>query len=245
MNDWKKNLYDSYVSSGQAAGCRERASQHLLRNYPYFRQIIKKHLPESKDVIIADIACGHGALLFCLRESGYCNVSGVDVSHEQVELAHQFGVGVAVCGDMGGFLKDKAGAFDVVFLMDILEHLERSELFELLDLVNRALKKNGRVVIHVPNAEGLYGMRIRYGDLTHENCFTPKSIRQALRSTGFTEVQCFEDKPIIHGLKSLIRRMFWDVMTIFPRLLLIAETGQPGTILSQNFLVVAHKADEP
>ena len=88
-------------------------------------------------------------------------------------------------------------------------------------------------------------MRIRYGDLTHENCFTPKSIRQALRSSGFTEVQCFEDKPIIHGLKSLIRRMFWDVMTIFPRLLLIAETGQPGTILSQNFLVVAHKADEP
>ena len=243
MHNWKNKLYDSYVSSGQAAGCREHVSQHLLHKYPYFRKVIKKHLPDNKDVIIADIACGHGALLYCLRECGYCNVSGVDVSQEQIELAHELGVGVAVCGDMSGFLKDNEKAFDVVFLMDILEHLERSELFETLELVNRSLKKDGRVVIHVPNAEGLYGMRIRYGDLTHENCFTPKSMRQALSCSGFTDVLVFEDKPVIHGLKSFIRRLIWDVMTVFPRLLLIAETGQPGVILSQNFLIVAHKND--
>jgi 2-polyprenyl-3-methyl-5-hydroxy-6-metoxy-1,4-benzoquinol methylase len=245
MNSWKEKLYESYVSSGQAAARRGQSSRHLLNNYPYFRQIIKKHLPASKDLVIADIACGHGALLFCLSECGYCNVSGVDVSSEQVELARQLGVGVAVCGDMGEFLKDKENAFDVVFLMDILEHLDRCELFNLLDLVRRSLKKNGRVVIHVPNAEGLFGMRIRYGDLTHENCFTPKSMRQALCCAGFTEVQCFEDKPIIHGSKSFLRRILWDVMTAFSRLLLIAETGQCGAILSQNFLVTAHKSEGP
>jgi 2-polyprenyl-3-methyl-5-hydroxy-6-metoxy-1,4-benzoquinol methylase len=244
MNNWKQKLYNGYVSSGQAAWSSDRSSQFLVRNYPFFRQIIKKHLPESKEVVIADIACGHGALLFCLTQSGYHNVNGVDVSKEQIDLAHKLGVSGASCGEMSDFLRDKVAAFDVVFLMDILEHLERSELFEMLHLVNRALKRNGRVIIHVPNAEGLYGMRIRYGDLTHENCFTPKSISQALSISGFTKVQCFEDKPIIHGFKSFIRRVLWDTMTVFPRLLLAAETGQLGTILSQNFMVVSHKADD-
>ena len=97
----------------------------------------------SKDVAIADVACGHGALLRCLRESGYRNLRGVDVSTEQVALAHKQGVVEAQCGEMSGFLLDKTGAFEVVFLMDILEHLERGELLELLGLVNRSLNNAG------------------------------------------------------------------------------------------------------
>ena len=241
MNDWKKKLYEKYVSSGQAGGSLNRGAKLSTHDHPYFMRLIRTHLAEDKTVAIADIACGHGALLHCLRESGYGNISGVDVSAEQVALAHQSGVAEAVCGDMGGFLKDKAGAFDVVFLMDILEHLERGELFELLGLVNSSLKNGGRLIIHVPNGEGLFGMRIRYGDLTHENCFTPQSMRQALVSSGFEDVTCFEDKPVVHGLKSFFRRLLWDVLTILPRLLLAAETGQKRFVLSQNMLVVARK----
>ena len=241
MNDWKNHLYENYVSSGQAGGSLDRGSRISSHDYPYFQRIINKHLPFNKDVAIADIACGHGALLHCLRESGYRNISGVDVSLEQVELAHQFGVVEAVCGDMGGFLRDKAGAFDVIFLMDILEHLERAELFELLGLVSLSLKEGGLVVIHVPNGAGLHGMRIRYGDLTHENCFTPQSIQQALGSSGFVEIRSHEDKPVVHGLKSFMRSVLWRILTIPHRLLLLAETGQAGHILSQNMLVAARK----
>jgi hypothetical protein len=97
------------------------------------------------------------------------------------------------------------------------------------------------VVIHVPNAEGIFGMRIRYGDLTHENCFTPQSINQALMACGFDGMACFEDKPIVHGLKSFIRFVLWEVLSLPYRLLLIAETGNTKMILSQNMLVVAKK----
>lgn len=242
MKNWKDHLYENYVSSGQAGGRHYGESSISAHDFPYFQRIINQHLPANKNVAIADIACGHGALLHCLREAGYTNISGVDVSLEQVNLAHQFGVREAVCGDMGGFLKDKTGKIDVVFLMDILEHLERGELFELLGLVNLSLKDGGLVVIHVPNGEGLFGMRIRYGDLTHENCFTPKSIQQALGSTGFKDVESHEDTPVIHGLKSLIRYALWNILTIPFRLLLLAETGQAGHVLSQNMLVIAKKA---
>jgi 2-polyprenyl-3-methyl-5-hydroxy-6-metoxy-1,4-benzoquinol methylase len=140
---------------------------------------------------------------------------------------------------MGSFLKEQNKAFDVVFLMDILEHLEKGELLALLDQVYVSLRNDGIIIIHVPNAEGLFGMRIRYGDLTHENCFTSRSIEQALNACGFHHVKCFEDKPVIHGAKSLIRRILWELLTATSRLLLTAETGFTHHILSQNMLVVA------
>jgi hypothetical protein len=46
---------------------------------------------------------------------------------------------------------------------------------------------------------------------------------------------------VVHGLKSFFRRLLWDVLTILPRLLLTAETGQRRSVLSQNMLVVARK----
>jgi cyclopropane fatty-acyl-phospholipid synthase-like methyltransferase len=56
--------------------------------------------------------------------------------------------------------------------MDVIEHLTRQELFDLLDSVYRVLAPGGVCLVHVPNAEGLYGMRIRYGDFTHELAFS-------------------------------------------------------------------------
>ena len=241
MNDWKNQLFDSYVSSGQATGDFHQRPKLSPKNFPYFQRLIKQRLPDNIDAAIVDIACGYGALLYCLRESGYRNIKGIDVSSEQVELAHNLGAQEAKCGDMFGFLKENANSFDVVFLMDILEHLEREELFKLLRLVNISLKNEGLVIVHVPNGAGLFGMRIRYGDLTHENCFTAKSIRQTMGGSGFCEIRCFEDKPIIHGISSFLRFVLWNILIIPHKLLLIAETGQTD-ILSQNILVVARKA---
>ncbi len=45
----------------------------------------------------------------------------------------------------------------------------------------------------------------------------------------------------MHNLKSLVRRIIWDVFTLVPRLLLTAETGETRFVLSQNMLIVADK----
>jgi hypothetical protein len=59
--------------------------------------------------------------------------------------------------------------------MDILEHLENDELFGVLDQTFRVLAKGGICLAHVPNGEGLYGMRVRFGDLSHARAFPPGS----------------------------------------------------------------------
>jgi SAM-dependent methyltransferase len=243
----KTRLYEGYVSSGQAL----RPDRHDTAPRPervfgprahHIRSVIARYLPPDRSARIVDLACGAGAYLYYLRASGYTNVSGVDVSPEQIDLARRLGVSGARCRDLLIELGETdSGSVDAVLMIDILEHLGNDELFEVLDEVRRVLKQGGLCVAHVPNAEGLYGMRVRYSDLTHERAFAPKSARQLFLTIGFKDVECFEERPVVHGLKSLARRILWTAGTMGPRLLLAAETAGRGFILSQNMIVVAHR----
>lgn len=207
------------------------------------RQIISKHIATTgKQARILDLGCGHGAFMHSLRESGYQNVLGVDVSEEQIALARSLGIPGVVQSDLTTFLRNRESASaDVILMMDILEHLTREEELSALDEVFRVLTPKGRCILHVPNAEGLWGMRIRYGDMTHEQCFTRSSVRQLLRTVGFQTVRCYEEKPIPHGTVSMVRRTIWELGTIWARILLASETGSIDAILSQNLLAGADK----
>ena len=209
--------------------------------YLYYKQIIRNYLPFEKDIAVVDLACGHGTLILCLKNMGYQHIKGVDLSAEQIELAHSLGIHEVERHDMYDFLAEKTAAFDVVFLMDILEHLRKEDLLSFLDQVHSSLREKGCVIIHVPNATGIFGMRMRYGDLTHETCFTGQSIAQALTACRFRNIESFEERPIIHGVKSCIRYVLWCFLTSWWRLLLTIETGETKHLLSQNMLVVAKK----
>ena len=80
---------------------------------------------------------------------------------------------------------------------------------------------------------------VRYGDLTHHLAFTPSSVRQMLQTTGFAQIEVHEDAPVPHGLKSAARRVVWECLTSWHRLLYLAETGSPRCVLTQNLLFTA------
>lgn len=239
---WKKRLYDSYVSSGQAGTFTMSAEQTFRPRKAYIERLISTYFPGNRDAAILDLGCGHGTFLYFLARAGYMRAVGVDTSSEQIGKAHEFGITTAQCEPAFEYIRSlRSESLDMVLLFDILEHLEKQELFDLLDEVHRVLRPGSMCLIHVPNGEGLFGMRIRCGDMTHIQAFTPNSARQMLMATGFSEVGCFEERPVVHGLTSLIRRALWDVGTLPARLLLAAETGATRAILSENLLVKAVK----
>jgi 2-polyprenyl-3-methyl-5-hydroxy-6-metoxy-1,4-benzoquinol methylase len=242
---WRDRLYDAYVSSGQAVGQNQltKAPEDFLRpREHYIRQLISRHLPQNRQARILDLGCGHGAFLYFLARAGYTDIAGVDTCVQQIEVAHRLGVPQVEVGDVLEYVKCcEDGSRDVVLLMDVIEHLTRPELFELLDAVHRVLAPDGVCLVHVPNAEGIHGMRIRYGDFTHESAFTAKSAHQIFSTIGFRTVQAYEDKPVMHGVKSIVRHILWEGLTLSDRLLLFAETGTRGAILSQNLLIRAVK----
>ena len=100
----KNRLYNSYVSTGQAAIDIAQKPSLKIEDYPNYRKIIKEHLPSNKYISIIDLACRHGVLVYCLIQSGYQNVRGVDISPEQVKLANYLGIREIECLEMSAFL---------------------------------------------------------------------------------------------------------------------------------------------
>ncbi len=235
MKTWRKELYKSYSTN--------KLEQNIGKNdCSFFMYRILPFLPEDKKTSIIDLAAGHGDLIQCLNKVGFENTKGVDISKEEIEIAQQNGVRNILQGDIFNFMENTQEKFDVIFMMDILEHFTRKEFFKVLRLVFKTLNKNGILIAQVPNATGLFGMRIRYGDITHETCFTHNSIIQSLTLVKFNKIKTIELSPIKTGIKGILRNLFWHVLILPLRLILILETGIKRHILSQNMLIVAKKS---
>jgi 2-polyprenyl-3-methyl-5-hydroxy-6-metoxy-1,4-benzoquinol methylase len=234
--NWKGDLYEKYVSDGQGGHSSfEPFNSHL----PYFKKAIFKHIPKDKNSKIIDLGCGIGAYIHFLKTEGYFNVVGVDVSPEQVSLAKQNGLKEVIQSDLGGYVNGLLDeSVDVFILKDVIEHFSKAELFELFYSIFIKIRVGGKVIIHTPNSDGIFGSKILYSDLTHETSFTKMSLSQFGRHMGFSQIVCFEDKPIVHGVKSFTRRIIWEILTIPFRLLLLSENGSYKGILSQNILTI-------
>jgi SAM-dependent methyltransferase len=240
---WKNRLYNSYVSSGQAPVATSLGPEFAFQSRaPYINSIIKRYVPRNNNLSIVDIGCGHGAFVYFLNCAGYQNVVGIDGSAEQVAAAQQLGIDGVRHQHLDDYIaKADPCSADVLLLIDVLEHLTREELFSALDGLFRILRPGGTCIIHVPNAGGIFGMNVRYGDFTHEQAFTSRSAGQVLSTIGFHNVRCFEDRPTVHGLTSLARRFLWEAGTLAFRLLYAAESGGFSIILSQNMVICCNK----
>jgi SAM-dependent methyltransferase len=241
MEAWKSFLYDRYVSSEQA-GAGVDLQSPFRSQAVYVRHLIKKYIPTNKDLSILDLGCGHGTYLYFLQEGGYRQIKGVDFSGEQVALAHRLGLYTVEQGNIFTYASQLPNeSVDIILLFDVLEHLTRQELVDFLPEVARVLRPRGLLIAHVPNGEGIFGMRIRYGDMTHEGCFTFSSARQLLRAVGFSQVRCMEDPPAPVGLKGILRWLSWQLLVLPFRLMLFIETGARHALLSQNMIFIGEK----
>ena len=240
---YRTRIYDHYVEA-RGVSLAPLTLAGLSPRAPYLRRLVREHFPADKNAAVLDLGCGHGALLHFARETGYTDLRGVDGSPQQVAAARRLGIEGVVEGDLRDTLASQTDAsLDVVVAFDVIEHFTRDELLPFVDQVHRVLKPGGRWIIHVPNGESPFFGTIRFGDLTHELAFTRTSLAQLLLSSGFAEVRCFEDAPVVHGAKSALRWLLWKGFRGVLRLYIAAETGDSSNshIFSQNLLAVAIK----
>jgi SAM-dependent methyltransferase len=236
----RTQLYDAYVTSGQAA---DAAGDFAARG-PYLRRLVADHFPRDPLARIVDLGCGNGALLHFCRAAGYGDLEGVDASAEQVAAARERGVDCVVQGDVFAYLRSaRDETYDVVVAFDVLEHFTRSEAIDFLREIKRATKPGGRVIVHVPNGESPFVGAVLHGDFTHELAFTRKSLAQLSATLGFAGIACYEDRPIPHGLKSGVRAILWRCVRLAFRLATAIETGDggAGAVYSRNILAVIER----
>jgi 2-polyprenyl-3-methyl-5-hydroxy-6-metoxy-1,4-benzoquinol methylase len=165
---------------------------------------------------VVDVGCGRGEIIIHLANSGAL-AWGVDYSRTAVNIAQRT-ISETLTDDarhLAGVqqssataLPFSAGCIDLVYMLDIVEHLNAFELTSALQEVFRVLKPGGCLVIHtMPNLwyyhhgyalyrwfQGLRGRTLpddphmRWKSIhmqTHVNEQTPLSLYRVVKSCGF------------------------------------------------------------
>lgn len=244
MGDFKQDFYNKYVTTHIA----ERKGTPTLEEFRTRSKMYNAHfgqfLPSDKKSHILDIGCGNGSIVWWLQQLGYSDASGIDISSEQIQLGKLLGVNNLVQGNLSEYLRNKLKDLNIIIARDVIEHLNRQDVVEMLDQCYNALQSGGKLLLQVPNGESPFFGRIRYGDFTHETAFSQSSLQQLLKMTGFNKVECHSSGPVLCGLRSIPRLAIWKVCEAFYRIALYAELGRAKTsrIVTQNIIAVASKA---
>jgi SAM-dependent methyltransferase len=241
---YRERVYKHY-SSARVESLVPKTVEEFKPREPFFNKIIKNNFPLDKNINILELGCGHGIFQYFINKAGYKNSKGIDGSIQQVEGAKKLGIKNIILGDMIAYIKVLDSSFlDMIIAIDIFEHFTKEEFTDLVDELHRILKKDGLIICHQPNSEGPFGNFMRDWDYTHELSFTRQSLAQIFLASEFNSIKTFEDKPIIHGVKSFFRFVLWEylIRNIFVAIRTI-ESGRcdKEAIFTQNFLAVIKK----
>ncbi len=186
-------------------------------------------VPNSASKSALDLGCGTGPMIYLLASRGVQRIVGVDLCREELDIVHSHVASAELHhADVLTYLKSAPDeTFDFICAMNLLEHLPNDVLFGTLKECRRALKAGGSLVAMVPNAQSPFGGMTRYWDMTHQNAFTPASIRQLATVSGFAtgDVEFRDCGPRPHGLKSTVRYVLWQGIRAFVAGWLMIETA--------------------
>lgn len=237
----KAGLYDRYTSTSVLTPDTDPESA-LNWSEGYFKTHYADLLPTDKDAKILEVGCGYGRYLHTLAGMGYSDCYGIDLSTEQIAYAKEkLHLNNVEQGDALAWLSERAGSYDCILALDILEHLPTDDLLAMGEYIRAALKPGGVAIFQVPNAMSPMNPVI-YGDLTHVRAFTPQSMRQLMLHVDLQPVAYNEIPPYVRGFKSALQRMVWSgLVRPLLRVFVTAMHGRVmgGGIYSSNFIAVA------
>jgi 2-polyprenyl-3-methyl-5-hydroxy-6-metoxy-1,4-benzoquinol methylase len=242
LTDFRTELYERYVSTFKAADAAavDVDSEAAVAGFVEWCEgrygPILEELP--RDAPILELGCGQGDMLSFLRQAGFSDVRGIDLSAEQVAIARRRGLDAEVA-DVFEFLADESARerYRVIVAVDILEHFSKDELMRLVPAIRDALEPGGWLLAQTPNGEGLFPSQVIYGDLTHLTIFTPGSLRQLLRLFGFEEFRFYETGPVARGVTGRLRALAWRCIKAALNLVRMIEAGKTQSIWTETLIL--------
>ena len=180
--------YDDVLQKGLDSGKGLQANWHNKKFISVYELIKnrKKHL---------DFGCGPGTFI-----GNYSKIKsvGVDISKVQIDFADK------KYGDKFKFynsIEHEKGFneqnFDVITMIELVEHLTDSEILKLLDDLYNLLEKDGILVLTTPNFRSTYALieiavnifgKVSYKD-QHINKFSKVRLGELLNQSKFKEVK--------------------------------------------------------
>jgi len=131
---------------------------------------------------LLDIGSGKGNHLIGFYRCGY-EAFGLDKRKECVEVLNDFDI--RECDIETDVFPYEDNFFSWIFSKSVLEHVSNTDNFMNESL--RVLKPGGKVVFMCPAWESQY--KLYWDDYTHVKPYTRKSLQNAMRMAGFSDVE--------------------------------------------------------
>ena len=158
-----------------------------------------KEIGIDKTDKILDIGCSGGPLINLLKENGFTNTYGIDISADAINLCKKRGINnVTVMDGTKTLYKDEE--FDTIIASDILEHIKNDD--SALSEWYRLLKPNGKLILFVPAFDFLWSDHDEINN--HFRRYNKSSLIKKLKESQF----------------KLHRISYWNFTLFFPTYLL-------------------------
>lgn len=186
-----EDLAEAYAGLEHAAYYREIGEQNRKKHRAAAAAVAS--LAPGLHARILDIGCGNGDFLAELVSAGYRDVAGHEIPGAEAAVPD----GAALYRDFH-YESVPSGAFDVVTLLDVAEHVQDPR--HLFRQCHRILRPGGAVYFHTPVVTALdRGMRFLSGPLGrawqrsrtsvfHLQNYTRTSLELVLREAGFRDI---------------------------------------------------------
>lgn len=134
--------------------------------------LLKRYAPDKADLNIVDVGCGCGYTIYEFSKY-YKNIIGVEFGKEAVKFCEKRGIEV-IQGEFPSGVDLKDESFDVVLILDVLEHVHDDKGF--LEKGAAILKPGGIIIVTVPAYPFLWTHRDEYHE--HVRRYTKKGFRK-------------------------------------------------------------------
>lgn len=157
---------------------------------------------------ILEIGCGSGNLLLALRERGFINAVGLERDRALTEHGKTV-LGVEIhTGTWPDDLSMFHETFDVIVILDVIEHLPREQLETALEIARRKLRPGGRLILRGPNAQCPWALPMLFSDLDHKLLLVPRTLEFLLKEAGFNgPISIKETRP-----SSFLKRILFSLL---------------------------------
>ncbi|PIY69227.1 hypothetical protein COY90_01705 [Candidatus Roizmanbacteria bacterium CG_4_10_14_0_8_um_filter_39_9] len=232
--------YLSQLSEGANKLTFVRKQEYIHFN---FGQIINNRL-KQKNCTILEIGPGLGEFVAYCNERGASSIDIIDSEKTVLDfVSAKYNIRNPILSKDVDSIESKLGNYNIIVMTQVLEHIPKKNHLTYLQILYTHLKKDGVILITVPNIGNPLAIFERYYDYTHETAFTEHSLLQltdfAQLNKANVRVQAF--KIPTYNAINIVRTIFQFFLHGLFKIIFIINGGVYPKILTTNITLIIEK----
>lgn len=189
----------------------------------YAAELKRAGVMGRNSVEVLEIGFGNGAFLSFCKQQGWF-VVGTEIDPDLVTIATDAGFDARQALAVAEM---PTASFDVVVMIDVLEHILPEQTVEFLSDAMRVLRPGGVLFAHFPNGDSPFGLCFQHGDATHINVIGAEKARYYARAVDAQvvviggEAQPIPAGSLVHTVHRTLALPFRIALNLLVRLIFL------------------------